>query len=311
MSTAEQNNVTQAQKAWELIRLPFEKKVDHTKNQIRQFYEMFDGKVYVCFSGGKDSAALLHLVRSIYPEVLAVHVNTGVEYPEVTQNVMQTANVKVLPCTLRFDQIIEKYGYPVVSKQQASYIEAYRNSKSPRTRALRWNGLNGQFKIAEKWKFLVDAPFKISSKCCSILKKEPLIKFEKQTGMRPFIGTKASDSQKRMYNFRKHGCNNYATALKEKSMPLSPWTDEDVWQYIKTHNIPVPTCYNYMPSTGCMYCLFGVQYHGVSQLEFLRIHHPKIYNYAVDKLGLLGVAEYVLMGEKIYSRQKIRNKKGK
>ena len=73
---------------------------------------------------------LLDLVRSLYPDVLAVFINTGVEIPELLQKVMKTDNKKVLPCKMRFDQIVEKYGYPVVSKMQARFIDDYRNTKS-------------------------------------------------------------------------------------------------------------------------------------------------------------------------------------
>lgn len=52
--------------------LPLHLKVELSKNRIKQFYEHFDGNVYVSFSGGKDSTVLLHLVRSLYPEVPAV-----------------------------------------------------------------------------------------------------------------------------------------------------------------------------------------------------------------------------------------------
>lgn len=207
---------------------------------------------------------------------------------------------------MRFDQIIEKYGYPVVSKVQAGYIHDYRTTKSEYFRSVRWNGKNGgAFKISEKWKFLVNAPFKISNACCGILKKHPMYKFNKQTQLRPFIGTKANDSRVRMKVYRQYGCNIYTTAFQERSMPLSPWTDEDVWHYIKLNNLEVPTCYKYMKATGCMYCLFGIQFRGLEQFDFLQQYHPKIYDYAVNKLKLLDVANYVLNKEKMKDLRKV------
>jgi len=44
-------------------------KIKFSQVMIRQWYEVHNGKVYVAFSGGKDSTVLLHLVRFLYPEV--------------------------------------------------------------------------------------------------------------------------------------------------------------------------------------------------------------------------------------------------
>ena len=52
--------------------LPLNLKVELTKRRIREFYEHFNGNVYVSFSGGKDSTVLLDIVRSMYPNVVAV-----------------------------------------------------------------------------------------------------------------------------------------------------------------------------------------------------------------------------------------------
>lgn len=53
---------------WELKQkqsLPLEAKIAMTLRRIREWYEYWDGNVYVSFSGGKDSTVLLHLVASI------------------------------------------------------------------------------------------------------------------------------------------------------------------------------------------------------------------------------------------------------
>lgn len=63
--------------------LPLEIKIQMTKRRIREWYEAWDGNVYVSFSGGKDSTVLKHIVDSIYKDVPAVFVNTGLEYPEI------------------------------------------------------------------------------------------------------------------------------------------------------------------------------------------------------------------------------------
>ena len=65
---------------WELKQkqcLPLEVKIAMTLRRIREWYEYWDGNVYVSFSGGKDSTVLLHLVRQYYPGVPAVFSDTG------------------------------------------------------------------------------------------------------------------------------------------------------------------------------------------------------------------------------------------
>lgn len=92
--------------------LPLKIKIQMTKRRIREWYEFWDGQVYVSFSGGKDSTVLLHMVRELYPDVEAVFVNTGLEYPEIQKFVKTFDNVTILRPKMRFDEVIKKYGYP-------------------------------------------------------------------------------------------------------------------------------------------------------------------------------------------------------
>lgn len=62
-----------------------EQKIDHSLGAIDQFYQRLNGKVYISFSGGKDSTVLYWLARKIYPDIKAVFCNTGNEYPDIVQ----------------------------------------------------------------------------------------------------------------------------------------------------------------------------------------------------------------------------------
>lgn len=104
--------------AAELRRLqkqPYEWKVEHALDVIREFveHEGVNG-VYVSFSGGKDSLVLLHLVRSIYPDVPAVFANTGIEFPEQVKFVREFQNVTEVYPVKHFPKIyaaiMEKHG---------------------------------------------------------------------------------------------------------------------------------------------------------------------------------------------------------
>lgn len=103
--------------------LPLDVKVRMTQQRIREWVNEFgiDG-VYVSFSGGKDSTVLLHIVRQIYPDMRAVFVDTGLEYPEIREFVKTFENVEWLKPTMTFKQVIEKYGYPFISKEVAECV---------------------------------------------------------------------------------------------------------------------------------------------------------------------------------------------
>ena len=102
--------------------LPLLLKESITAMRIRQWYDHWCGNVYVSFSGGKDSTVLLHQVRKLYPNIPAVFCDTGLEYPEIREFVKTINNVVWLRPKFNFKEVIEKYGYPIISKEQAQYI---------------------------------------------------------------------------------------------------------------------------------------------------------------------------------------------
>jgi len=109
---------------WELKQyqaLPYEAKLIRTQQLIRDWYEHYQGNVYVSISG-KDSTALLHMVRSLYPNVKAVFVDTGLEYPEVRELAMSQENVVILRPKKPFWQVVRDEGYPIISKEVSECI---------------------------------------------------------------------------------------------------------------------------------------------------------------------------------------------
>lgn len=107
----------------ELQALPLRLKLMMTKARIRDWVDEYgeDG-VYVSFSGGKDSTVLLDLVRQDYPNVPAVFVDTGLEFPEIREYVRTKKNVIWLRPEKNFRKVIEEYGYPIVSKDISQKI---------------------------------------------------------------------------------------------------------------------------------------------------------------------------------------------
>ena len=277
-----------------------------TEVRIREWYDHWDGDIYVSFSGGKDSTVLLHIARSIFPSISAMFVDTGLEYPEIREFVSTIENVTKVKPEMPFKQVIEKYGYPIISKEQAQYIRQYRTQKSEKTKDTRWNGNKyGRGKISEKWKFLVDAPFKISEQCCDVIKKKPAIRYEKETGNKAMIAVMAQESCKRTQDFQKFGCNAFS-ANRPMSRPMGFWLEQDILSYIKRYNIPYASIYGEIVEgshgalrctgesrTGCMFCAFGRDFSTQpNKFQRMKKTHPKIYEYCMDKLGMRDVLEF-------------------
>lgn len=104
--------------------LPLALKVRLTKVRIRDWINEFgEDSVYVSFSGGKDSTVLLDLVRQDYPNVKAMFVDTGLEFPEIRQFVRLFDNVDVVRPKMKFREVIEKYGYPMLSKETSECVD--------------------------------------------------------------------------------------------------------------------------------------------------------------------------------------------
>ena len=110
--------------------LPLRAKVLMSQQRIREWYDHFNGDVCVSFSGGKDSTVLATLVHEWYPDVPLVFCNTGLEYPEI-QSFAKKMGAEFVRPKMTFSEVISKYGYPIISKENAEaiyYARRIRNS---------------------------------------------------------------------------------------------------------------------------------------------------------------------------------------
>ena len=284
------------------VRWPLAKKIAWALKQIRVWYDVCDGRVYVSFSGGKDSTVLLHLVRNLYPDVPAVFANTGLEFPEIVKFARNFENVTVVRPEMCFKAVLENYGYPVISKENAGYLREIRTARAngseawvrQRLHGIRRDGGRTSFWLPKKWHFMVDAPFMVSEKCCDVMKKRPFRRYARDTGRSAIMGTMAADSSLRRQQYLKYGCNAFDLA-EPVSRPLSIWTETDVWEYVAAHSLPHCSVYDMgYTRTGCVFCMFGVHLERPPhRFQRLQKTHPKLHSYCMEKLGLRKVLEYI------------------
>lgn len=295
---------------------PLERKIQVTQAKIIEFCLQFDNKTYISFSGGKDSTVLLDLARRIRPDMLAVFVDTGLEYPEIRQFVKSIPNVTWLKPDMNFRKVIETYGYPLISKEVSQKIYEYRQKPSGYTAARFEEGseynrkYNGRYSMA-KWKWLRDSDIPISHKCCQVMKKNPAKRFEKASGLHPIVATMASESQLRKTEWLKTGCNAF-DAKRPMSKPMSFWTEQDVLQYIDRFGLAYAPVYGEIVKdengryqttgcdrTGCVFCCFGCHNeHEPNRFQRLKQTHPQLWRYCMKPwneggLGLMKVLDFI------------------
>ena len=305
--------------------MPLQVKILMTKARIRGWiHEYGEDGVYVSFSGGKDSTVLLDIVRQDYPDIPAVYIDTGLEYPELRDFVKQHNNVTWIKPKKNFKQVITDCGYPFISKEISGKIYEAKMKEG----GYAWNVLHGSKAGSpydlQKWAWLLDAPFKIGNRCCQVMKKNPAKAYEKKSGRHAITAQMAEESRVRRTKWLQNGCNAF-NQKRPMSNPMAFWTEQDVLQYIRTRGIEIASVYgdiveeneitgqmtisDYIEAeqptlkttgcrrTGCIFCGYGCQREkpGQGKFELLKTTHPKIYQYIMKPWsdGGLGYKEVI------------------
>lgn len=134
------------------------------------------------------------------------------------------------------DKIKETYGYDVeLYRPQSEAVEAYVKNK----------GLNAFYDSVE-----------LRKECCHIRKVEPLNRALQ--GKRAWItGQRRAQSTTRAELAVQEHDDAHAM---EKFNPLADWSEEDVWHYIRSNNVPYNALHDRgYPSIGCEPCTRAIQ----------------------------------------------------
>lgn len=293
--------------------LPLDIKIAKTKLRIQEWIRYHGrDKIYISFSGGKDSTVLADLVRRVEFEMFGdntiplVFSDTGLEFPELRQFAFKQNNVIIVKPKMNFQDVIKRYGYPVISKNNSANIYKVKNnnlSEKYKNYLLNGDERGNYGMIPKKYQYLIDSDFNVGAGCCDVMKKRPLHKYEKDSGrIAPMTGEMAEESRLRLKSYLEYGCNAFSRKKGFKSTPIGFWTQNDVLEYIKIYNIEIASVYGdiiidsykELPNgeklpiykttgenrTGCVFCLYGVQFEkDKNRIQKLAETHPNLYDY--------------------------------
>lgn len=273
--------------------LPLDLKITKTKMLIQEAIDRYGDSVYISYSGGKDSTVISHIARQLKPDILHIFANTTCEYPETIEHIMWEKNHNGMNLLIvtphdkynrpwNFKRVVTDEGYPLFSKVVANAIRTYRRAKTPRTKQNSIEYMERRFK-----KYMDFKDKNISDKCCEKLKKTPIKQAAHKLGMEcSIMGLLAEESRQREMDWVNFGCNVFDVKKDNQCRPISFWTENDIYEYIKTYDVKISELYNKgYTRNGCMYCGFGIEFDivdGKNRLERLADTHPKCYKYMVD-----------------------------
>ena len=295
------------------LALPYEAKIGLAEQRIiewdRTCWE--NGKTPAVSVGGLDSITLLLLCRKVLGDSIQGISVSSLEDKSI-QTVHKELGVISVPPIKSKVQILQEYGFPVISKLNAAKIERLQtpNDPSPIIRAYMtgdegpWGhfGHNDRFKLPDTYIELFGglyaemrpdlrcrcAPFKVSDKCCYWLKELPVKQYQEQHNIWPFLGLMQSEGGRRQYSLRKHGCN-YVGETTQRSCPFNYFSRQDLLQLALDLNVHVPEIYGEIKRdpdgtlrttmaqrTGCSMCGFGIHLDSrPHHFDLLREQNPK------------------------------------
>ncbi len=210
---------------------------------------------YLSYSGGKDSHFLYWFIKNYLKDdkIKIVGINTFMEHEEIRRRIYNNCDIVLLPTKKPFE-IKKNYGIPCFSKEQDFYIYYYQNAirKGKKPSKTIQEKIDGTYytgfclsKKAREYVLSGNA-HNITHLCCHYLKKEPARKFEKETGLKPILGIRSTESK-----LRKKQYTSCFTKDK-KFTPIHDLDDKLLDKIYAQYHIEIPNVYQYVQRTGCM-----------------------------------------------------------
>lgn len=256
--------------------------VENAIERIQRHYKETEGKIYLSYSGGKDSTVLAHLIMmaNLPMNIPFVFANTGIEMDATLRFVKEFPydNVVIVKPRKPFAQVLKEYGKPALSKIKSSCLSTYQNHveeplKTARARQMitgirerdgvQIPGSRNSTKLANKHMHFIhpDTEIKFANMCCQYMKKYPFKDFAKENEMNgAYSGVRVAEGGARAMAYKT--CT-VVTEVKGKkhimSLPIYDWSDEIVEEFIEYYDIKLSDAYEVYgcKRTGCIGCPFS------------------------------------------------------
>ncbi|MFQ5909278.1 MAG: phosphoadenylyl-sulfate reductase [Thermoplasmata archaeon] len=190
-------------------------KIHNAQTILRKAFEVFDDRVGLSCSFGKDSVTVLHLAREFQPDVPAIYIDTGLDFPE-TQEFLEGLHE-------RWDLNLRVY-WPTRENVK------YRNEMD-----LNLNLSNPDL-------------------CCDLLKVEPTERALSGLDAW-IVGLRRDETEYRQDLEPFEIVERPDGLPMTRIAPIYDWTEAEVWDYIRANDIPYHPLYDQgYRSMGCMPC---------------------------------------------------------
>lgn len=201
-----------------------EEKIQHSKELIQESIQTYGTRVAVACSWGKDSMVLLHLARSIDPDVPIFSVLTIHKPKETFEFVVKVVNqYNIKPRIFMVGdvvpEILKKNNIDVTLLPMEQYrIEAEKIKKETGN----------------------ELYYEDPDLCCKLLKVVPVRYAFTTLGLQAwFSGLRNTEGFTRQYTAEIEKISDHETKIN----PLIMWTEEEIWKYSKTNKLPAHPWY--------------------------------------------------------------------
>lgn len=228
-------------------------RLEESYNIIKQASSNTDKPLIIQFSGGKDSMAMLGLVREITTNFVCSFMQTGIEFPESIEFAKNSA---------------KHFGIELLISTPQDHLGDFfqRLEKFQTFPTVRETWCNRDLKIRPQKKMLN-----------RILGKGKLIKL---------VGVRRSEStrRQRIYKYGEFLRPDNQVGGDDNLYPILHWTDDDIMNYLKSQNLPTSSLYSKYGVSGCYWCPF----YQASIYRLILKDQPNLYDEFIKWENIIG-----------------------